>query len=74
MLPAMYFFVQKEKTSDVSAAESRSLNRDCIFLEFFDQHDVWHFLGGYALFFTFMFLLTLDDDLVDVPQNEIPVF
>ena len=71
---ALYFFKQMEKDSKVSAAESRSLNQDCMLLGFFDQHDIWHFLGGFGLFFTFMFLLTLDDDLLDVSQHKIPVF
>ena len=74
MLPALYFFEKKEKNSTISAAESRSLNRECAFLGFYDQHDIWHFLGGYALFFMFMFLLTLDDDLLGVPHEQIPVF
>eukprot|EP00092_Neocalanus_flemingeri_P001863 GFUD01001986.1.p1 GENE.GFUD01001986.1~~GFUD01001986.1.p1 ORF type:complete len:789 (-),score=153.17 GFUD01001986.1:31-2244(-) len=76
MAPALYFFQRKEKSSEISPAQSRSLNRDCMDLgfDFFDQHDIWHFLGGYALFFSFMFLLTLDDDLLDVSQDIIPVF
>ena len=74
MLPALYFFQGKEKDPSLSASQSRSLNRECALLGFFDQHDIWHFLGGYALFFMFMFILTLDDDLLDVPQDQIPVF
>ena len=74
MFPALYFFKKVEKDSTVSAAQSRSLNRECTLLGFFDQHDIWHFLGGYALFFMFMFLLSLDDDLLYVPHGQIPVF
>jgi len=72
--PAFFFFQSKEKSSLVSAAQSRSLNAECLLFGFFDNHDVWHFLGGYALFFMFMFFLTLDDDLLHVPHDKIPVF
>ena len=74
LTPAMYFFQAKEKSTQVSAAESRSMNSECILFGFFDKHDIWHFLGGYALFFMFSFFLTLDDDILDVPRDEIPVF
>ncbi|XP_044525114.1 SID1 transmembrane family member 1 [Gracilinanus agilis] len=55
-------------------AESREKNRDCILLDFFDDHDVWHFLSATALFFSFLVLLTLDDDLDVVRRDQIPVF
>lgn len=42
---------------------SRKLNRECLFLNFFDKHDIWHFLGGAGLFFAFLFILTIDDDI-----------
>uniref|UniRef100_A0A8C9FBU5 SID1 transmembrane family member 1 n=1 Tax=Pavo cristatus TaxID=9049 RepID=A0A8C9FBU5_PAVCR len=55
-------------------AESREKNRSCILLGFFDDHDVWHFLSAAALFFSFLVLLTLDDDLDTVRRDKIPVF
>ena len=39
------------------------MNRECIFLNFFDGHDIWHFLGGAGVFFAVMFILTIDDDV-----------
>merc|ERR1711874_944094 len=41
MVPSIYFFTQKEKNSTLSPAESRKMNRECIFLNFFDGHDIW---------------------------------
>ena len=41
----------------------RKLNKECIWLNFFDSHDIWHFLSGAGLFFEFMFILTIDDDV-----------
>ena len=36
------------------AAESRTYNRDCVILDFYDYHDIWHFLSALGLFFAFM--------------------
>ena len=41
----------------------RKLNKECNWLNFFDSHDIWHFLSGAGLFFEFMFILTIDDDV-----------
>ncbi|EDL25672.1 SID1 transmembrane family, member 2, isoform CRA_e [Mus musculus] len=55
-------------------AESREHNRDCILLDFFDDHDIWHFLSSIAMFGSFLVLLTLDDDLDTVQRDKIYVF
>jgi len=73
-LPALWFFVSKEKNSEVSPAESRDINTQCVVLEYFDGHDVWHFLGGAGVFFTFMFIFTIDSDLNLVERSTIRVF
>eukprot|EP00092_Neocalanus_flemingeri_P086419 GFUD01108891.1.p1 GENE.GFUD01108891.1~~GFUD01108891.1.p1 ORF type:complete len:183 (+),score=34.01 GFUD01108891.1:34-549(+) len=73
-LPAMYFFVNKEKNSELSPAESRDINSPCVLLEYFDGHDVWHFLGGGAVFFSLMFIFTIDEDLKYKKRSEIVVF
>ncbi|KAM9032144.1 SID1 transmembrane family member 1 isoform X3 [Sarcophilus harrisii] len=71
---ALYFFFQNLSSWEETPAESREKNRDCILLGFFDDHDVWHFLSATALFFSFLVLLTLDDDLDVVRRDQIPVF
>ncbi|XP_043850765.1 SID1 transmembrane family member 1 isoform X2 [Dromiciops gliroides] len=71
---ALYFFFQNLSSWEETPAESREKNRDCIVLNFFDDHDVWHFLSATALFFSFLVLLTLDDDLDVVRRDQIPVF
>jgi len=73
-MPAMYYFTNKEKNSEVSPAESRDINKECILFEYFDGHDVWHFLGGAGVFFTFMFIFTIDEDLKYKKRSEIRVF
>lgn len=71
---ALYFFINKTISWAVTPAQSRLYNRPCELLNFFDSHDIWHFLSALAMFFSFMVLLTLDDDLVDVHRSQIPVF
>ncbi|XP_040452633.1 SID1 transmembrane family member 1 isoform X3 [Falco naumanni] len=71
---ALYFFFQTLSSWEETPAESREKNRPCILLGFFDDHDVWHFLSAAALFFSFLVLLTLDDDLDVVRRDKIPVF
>ena len=73
-LPSMYFFKHKEKTTDLSPAESRSLNRDCLLFNIYDGHDIWHFLGAGGIFFMYMFLLTIDEDLNHARRQLIRVF
>ena len=93
-LPALYYFVNKEKNTDISPAESRDMNQDCQLLNYYDgycwrkrkydsskcfmssfsRHDIWHFLGGAGLFFAFMFLLTIDEDIKYKKRTKIPVF
>ncbi|KAH0628609.1 hypothetical protein JD844_009967 [Phrynosoma platyrhinos] len=69
LLYLAFYVIMKE-----TPAESREKNRPCILLGFFDDHDVWHFLSAAALFFSFLVLLTLDDDLDSVRRDKIPVF
>ncbi|XP_051465018.1 SID1 transmembrane family member 1 isoform X3 [Apus apus] len=71
---ALYFFFQTLSSWEETPAESREKNRPCILMGFFDDHDVWHFLSAAALFFSFLVLLTLDDDLDTVRRDKIPVF
>ncbi|XP_056415926.1 SID1 transmembrane family member 1 isoform X1 [Hyla sarda] len=71
---ALYFFFQTLSSWEESPAQSREKNRECILMHFFDDHDIWHFLSATAMFFSFLVLLTLDDDLDDVRRDKIPVF
>ena len=50
------------------------MNRDCIWLNFYDRHDIWHFLGSAGLFFAFMFILTIDDDVRFTKRKDIAIF
>ncbi|BFZ13846.1 hypothetical protein BsWGS_16884 [Bradybaena similaris] len=71
---SLYFFFQNLTSWKETPAGSRAGNKECILLEFYDHHDVWHFLSAISLFFSFMILLLLDDDLSQVRRDRIPVF
>ncbi|XP_044262476.1 systemic RNA interference defective protein 1-like isoform X3 [Tribolium madens] len=68
----MFFFNQSSKWTK-SPAQSRQLNQQCIFADFFDSHDLWHFFSSMALYFSFMYLLCIDDNLYERRTN-IPLF
>ena len=50
------------------------MNRDCVILDFFDNHDIWHFLSAISLFVSFLIVLILDDDLDSTPRGDIKAF
>lgn len=71
---AMWFFFNTVADWSETAAKSRELNKNCILFNFYDNHDVWHFLSSLALFLSFATILSIDDDLLWVPRNKIAVF
>ncbi|XP_071844081.1 SID1 transmembrane family member 1-like isoform X2 [Apostichopus japonicus] len=73
-IPALYFFEQGVTAWQETPALSRVHNRPCIVFDFYDSHDIWHFLSAGGLFFSFMTIFVLDDDLEDTPRDKIPVF
>lgn len=72
--PGLYFFVSGSTDWATTPALSRHLNHECRVLQFYDSHDLWHFLSAMALYFTFNVLLTWDDGLAAVKRTEIAVF
>ena len=36
------------------AAQSKTFNKECLLFNFYDFHDVWHFLSAVSLFFSFV--------------------
>lgn len=71
---AAVFYLDRSANRNMSPAESRNLNEDCTLLDFYDNHDLWHFFGSAAIFMAFLALLTVDDDLLNVPRDKIAVF
>ncbi|XP_045475522.1 SID1 transmembrane family member 1-like isoform X2 [Harmonia axyridis] len=73
-IAATIFFLDAATLWTVTPAESRQWNQECILMNYYDKHDVWHLLSAPALYFTFMFLMCIDDDIIDKRQDNIPVF
>ena len=71
---ALYFFLAASTSWVLPPAESRHLNKECVMFNFYDNHDIWHFLSALSLFLSYMILLCLDDDLTNTPREKIPVF
>jgi hypothetical protein len=71
---AAYFYVNKHQSRNLSPPESRNKNSVCSFMDFYDNHDMWHFISATALFSTFIGLLTIDDDLLSKHRDKIQVF
>ncbi|XP_076035556.1 SID1 transmembrane family member 1-like isoform X2 [Oratosquilla oratoria] len=64
----------KTCSSQATPSVSRIYNSHCILWGVFDSHDIWHVTSALALFFTFVGMLTLDDDLAYSSSQKIPVF
>ncbi|XP_052804134.1 SID1 transmembrane family member 1-like isoform X1 [Mya arenaria] len=71
---ALYFFLAHLTSWQLSPAGSREGNRECVLLQFYDKHDIWHFLSAISLFFSFLVILTLDDEIILQRRDQIPVF
>ncbi|XP_071172797.1 SID1 transmembrane family member 1-like isoform X2 [Mytilus edulis] len=73
-IPALYFFFAHLTSWQLNPSQSREGNQNCMLFEFYDSHDIWHFLSAISMFFSFLILLTLDDDLFSTRRDKIPVF
>merc|ERR1712083_664572 len=70
-LVAAGFYANKHQSRNLSPSQSREKNAECKFLDFYDNHDLWHFFSSLALFLAFTGLLTIDDDLLYVRMDRI---
>ncbi len=73
-LTAAVFYAGVDYAIEMTPAESRDLNSECLVLDVFDAHDVWHVLSASGLFCAFMVLLTFDDGVAFVPRSQLRVF
>ncbi|KFD55318.1 hypothetical protein M514_03658 [Trichuris suis] len=71
---SLFFFLDKQLSWRVTAAQSRELNSPCLIAKFYDAHDIWHFLSAISMFLSFLILLVIDDDLANTAHDQIPVF
>jgi len=71
---AAFFYSRKHQSRNSTPPESRNKNEVCNYLDFFDNHDLWHFTSATSLFLAFIGLLIIDDDLLFINRDDIPVF
>ena len=71
---AITFYKGRSANRNLTPAQSRELNSECVFMDFYDKHDLWHFFSAAAVFMAFLALLTIDDDIMFVPREDIDVF
>ena len=70
----VYFYLTAVTDWLQPPAVSRDRNQECILLGFFDAHDCWHFVSAFALFFSFLMVMSLDDRQEDRPRNTLRTF
>ena len=73
-IPAFYFYQSASSNWDDSPAVARTFNDGCVFLDYYDHHDMWHALSAYAIFTVYLSTLLIDDNLYFVQREEIRVF
>lgn len=73
-VPALYYFNLTQYSSEVTPAESRNINQECLVGGMSDSHDIWHMMSAAGMFFTFMMIQTLDDGLFYKPRSKIHIF
>ncbi|CAB3405905.1 unnamed protein product [Caenorhabditis bovis] len=71
---ALYFYLDDGTDWTKTSAQSRSLNKPCILLNFFASHDLWHIFSAIATFWTLIFVSKIDDNLYIVERKDIAVF
>ncbi|KAB7493911.1 SID1 transmembrane family member 1 [Armadillidium nasatum] len=71
---ALICFSVHNTNTETTPAVSREMNSECVLFDAFDSHDFWHLTSAFALFFSFVGILTMDDDLARRNPQKIPVF
>jgi len=71
---AIHYFNIAVTDKLLTPEESRELNEPCVVFDYFDAHDVWHFLSAIGIFLLMMLLYVLDWGLESYPRAEIRVF
>ena len=70
---AFYFWSLTAIHWEVSPAAARNFNDGCVFLDYYDYHDLWHVMSAYAIFTIYLSTLIIDDNLSFKPRDQIAV-
>ena len=60
---SLYFYTNTDYDTFVSIHDSNKLNRECVLFNYFDNHDIWHFMSSTTLFVFVIIVLFIDYDL-----------
>ena len=73
-ISALYFYSLPTSDKSLTHIESDKLNTPCVLLNFFDTHDIWHFLSGIGMFLSLIFVWFIDWDIRNEDINDINIF
>lgn len=71
---ALVFYSRAISNKFLTHKESNELNVPCALFDYFDFHDIWHFLSAIGLYLFLNIIYFIDNDIRDMPRNSIPVF
>lgn len=71
---ALLFFEHGVTDKFLPHTESDKFNEPCILFNYFDAHDVWHFLSAIGLYIFLNIVYFIDDDLKHTPRTSLSVF
>ena len=57
----VFFVIMETTNKSKTPAENRDLNKECIFMNFYDSHSIWHFLSSNALFLSALRAIVLSE-------------
>ncbi|VIO98928.1 Uncharacterized protein BM_BM1948 [Brugia malayi] len=64
-IAAFYFFNHSKNDWTLTAAQNRAIaEEECKVFQYFDSHDIWHFISSLASFFSLLTIVVLDDDIM----------
>lgn len=71
---AIYVFEIAVTNKFLTPQQSMALNKPCVLFDYFDSHDIWHFLSAFGLMCVMTLVYLLDTDLARTPRTHIHVF
>ena len=60
---SLYFYSKTNYNTFIDIKESNKINEKCILFNYFDNHDIWHFMSSTTLFIFMLIILFIDFDL-----------